>query len=132
MTSPSETSARISGRLLVVQGIGALGERITNPLSAAGFAVEVLSGQSHAFHLARHRRFDVILLDMTLPGVNGGLLCRAMRLLGANRLTPVVMITAESYESDRVLGLESGADDYLTAPFGNTLLLARMAVLLRR
>ena len=67
-----------------------------------------------------------------LPGLDGVTLCRALRAEGANRNTPILMLTARDAESDKVVGLESGADDYLTKPFGVRELIARVQALLRR
>jgi two-component system OmpR family response regulator/two-component system alkaline phosphatase synthesis response regulator PhoP len=77
-------------------------------------------------------RFDLVLLDLMLPGVDGVSVCRAMRRGGPNADTPVLMLTARREESDKVLGLESGADDYLAKPFGLRELVARVRALLRR
>ena len=77
-------------------------------------------------------RFDLILLDLMLPDLDGITVCRAVRAGGVNGGTPILMLTARDTESDKVLGLESGADDYLTKPFGVRELMARVAALLRR
>src|SRR5262249_59497816 len=77
-------------------------------------------------------RFDLVVLDLMLPGLDGITLCRAMRAQGPNVATPILMLTARDTESDKVLGLESGADDYLAKPFGIRELLARVAAILRR
>ena len=82
--------------------------------------------------LARSRRFDLIVLDLMLPGLDGLTLCRAIRRESANVETPILMLTARREESDKVLGLDSGADDYLTKPFGVRELMARVRALLRR
>jgi DNA-binding response OmpR family regulator len=74
----------------------------------------------------------VIILDIVLPGVDGVTVCQAIRKEGPNREVPILMLTARADESDRVIGLESGADDYLTKPFGVRELLARLKALLRR
>jgi two-component system OmpR family response regulator/two-component system alkaline phosphatase synthesis response regulator PhoP len=76
--------------------------------------------------------FDLVVLDLMLPGVDGLTLCRALRRKGANTGTPVLMLTARGEESDKVLGLESGADDYLAKPFGIREFVARVRALLRR
>ncbi len=76
--------------------------------------------------------FDLVVLDLMLPGVDGLTLCKAMRRTGANIGTPVLMLTARGEESDKVLGLESGADDYLAKPFGIREFVARVRALLRR
>ena len=78
------------------------------------------------------RKFDLIVLDLMLPGLDGLTLCRAIRRESANIDTPILMLTARREESDKVLGLDSGADDYLTKPFGVRELMARVRALLRR
>src|SRR3954452_4778077 len=81
---------------------------------------------------ARARRFDLVILDLMLPGLDGVTLCRAIRRDSQNAETPILMLTARREESDKVLGLDSGADDYLTKPFGIRELMARVRALLRR
>jgi len=82
--------------------------------------------------LAQSRRFDLIILDLMMPGIDGVTVCRAIRRESPNADTPILMLTARHEESDRVLGLDSGADDYLTKPFGVRELMARVRALLRR
>jgi DNA-binding response OmpR family regulator len=82
--------------------------------------------------LARARPFDLIILDVMLPGLDGVTVCRAIRRESQNVNTPVLMLTARREEADKVLGLDSGADDYLTKPFGVRELMARVRALLRR
>jgi two-component system OmpR family response regulator len=82
--------------------------------------------------LARTRPFDLIVLDLMLPGLDGVTVCRAIRRESQNVHTPVLMLTARREEADKVLGLDSGADDYLTKPFGVRELMARVRALLRR
>ena len=93
--------------------------------------VEAADGHS-ALALARERRFDLIILDLMLPGIDGLALCRAIRKGSPNQTTPILMLTARREENDKVLGLDSGADDYLTKPFGVRELMARVRALLRR
>ena len=93
--------------------------------------VEAADGPS-ALELARERRFDLIILDLMLPGIDGLALCRAIRKGSPNQTTPILMLTARREENDKVLGLDSGADDYLTKPFGVRELMARVRALLRR
>jgi two-component system OmpR family response regulator/two-component system alkaline phosphatase synthesis response regulator PhoP len=81
---------------------------------------------------ARARPFDLIILDLMLPGIDGVTVCRAIRRDSVNAETPILMLTARREESDKVLGLDSGADDYLTKPFGIRELMARVRALLRR
>ena len=85
-----------------------------------------------ALELARRQRFDLVILDLMLPGLDGVTVCRAIRRESANTDTPILMLTARREESDKVLGLDSGADDYLTKPFGVRELMARVRALLRR
>jgi DNA-binding response OmpR family regulator len=77
-------------------------------------------------------RFDLLVLDVMIPGLDGLSLCRAVRNGQRNREVPILMLTARREESDKVIGLESGADDYLTKPFGVRELVARARALLRR
>src|SRR4029077_9111940 len=85
-----------------------------------------------ALKRAETERFDLLVLDVMLPGLDGVSLCRAVRRGSMNGDVPILMITARSQESDKVIGLESGADDYLTKPFGVRELVARARALLRR
>jgi two-component system alkaline phosphatase synthesis response regulator PhoP len=87
---------------------------------------------TEGLRLARERRFDVVILDLMLPGLDGVTVCRAIRRDSINSGAPILMLTARREESDKVLGLESGADDYLTKPFGVRELVARVRALLRR
>lgn len=93
--------------------------------------VEAEDGKS-ALELARQRRFDLVILDLMLPGLDGLTVCRAIRKESVNQATPILMLTARREESDKVLGLDSGADDYLSKPFGVRELMARVRALLRR
>ncbi len=82
--------------------------------------------------LARSQRFDLVILDLMLPGLDGVTVCRALRRDSQNAAVPILMLTARREEADKVLGLDSGADDYLTKPFGVRELLARVRALMRR
>jgi DNA-binding response OmpR family regulator len=82
--------------------------------------------------MARAQRVDLVILDLMLPGLDGVTVCRAIRRDSVNADTPILMLTARREESDKVLGLDSGADDYLTKPFGIRELMARVRALLRR
>ena len=93
--------------------------------------VEAADGNA-GLEQARARRFDLVILDLMLPGLDGMTLCRAIRRDSQNAETPILMLTARRDESDKVLGLDSGADDYLTKPFGIRELMARVRALLRR
>ena len=118
-------------RTLVVEDEPAIREVMRLHLELAGFDVTEVSDGKRALELGRTSRFDLIVLDVMLPGIDGVTLCRALRAEGANTLTAILMLTARDAESDKVLGLESGADDYMTKPFGTRELVARAAALLR-
>ena len=93
--------------------------------------VEAEDGRT-ALELARQKRFDLVILDLMLPGLDGLTVCRAIRKDSPNQATPILMLTARREENDKVLGLDSGADDYLAKPFGVRELMARVRALLRR
>ena len=101
-------------------------------LGLAGFTVEDEADGRRALDLARERPFDLLVLDVMLPGLDGVSLCRALRTAGPNTGTPILMLTARDTEADIVVGLDSGADDYVTKPFGVRELQARVAAVMRR
>ena len=116
-------------RILVVEDERELATLIRNQLVSAGYDVEVTGNGLDAVNLAGTVRPDLIILDWMLPGLDGLEVCRRIR---ATSITPILMLTARAQELDRVLGLEVGADDYLTKPFSMPELLARTRALLRR
>jgi DNA-binding response OmpR family regulator len=93
--------------------------------------VQAVDGHA-ALKLAREQPFDLVVLDLMLPGLDGVTVCRAIRKESRNADVPILMLTARREESDKVTGLDSGADDYLTKPFGIRELMARVRALLRR
>jgi two-component system OmpR family response regulator len=118
--------------VLVVEDETRIRELVSLHLQLEGLApTEAVDGDA-GLTLARERKFDLIVLDLMLPGLDGVTVCRAIRRESANTDTPILMLTARREESDKVLGLDSGADDYLTKPFGIRELLARIRALLRR
>jgi DNA-binding response OmpR family regulator len=119
-------------RILVVEDEAPLRELIRLHLSLAGFEIEEMADGTAALDRARSTRADLMLLDVMLPGIDGITLCRAIRAGGVNTSTGILMLTARDTESDKVLGLESGADDYMTKPFSIRELLARVGAILRR
>src|SRR5262245_4221226 len=124
------TSPRAS--VLVVEDEQNIRELVCLHLGLENYeCVQCGDGES-ALKLARSRRFDLIVLDVMLPGLDGVTVCRAIRRESENPDVPVLMLTARREESDKVVGLESGADDYLTKPFGVRELVARVRALLRR
>lgn len=99
-------------------------------LSREGFDVHPAACGEDAFPLIYEKTFDLIILDINLPGIDGLSICRKLRHMGIT--TPVVMLTARGEDSDRIHGLEIGADDYLTKPFNPRELVARIRAILRR
>jgi len=95
-----------------------------------GYKIEIAGDGPTASTMARQGKFDLILLDIMLPGKDGFEVCRELRRAGLR--TPILMLTARVQEAEKVLGLELGADDYMTKPFGVRELRARVAALLRR
>jgi two-component system, OmpR family, alkaline phosphatase synthesis response regulator PhoP len=129
----TDTSAGTSTRrILVVEDEAPIRELLRLHLSLAGFGVEEIGDGAAALERLRAERYDLVVLDLMLPGLDGITLCRAMRAQGPNVTTPILMVTARDTESDKVVGLESGADDYLAKPFGIRELLARVGAILRR
>ena len=127
-----DTQAPSAGRALIVEDEPHIRELVSLHLSLEGLACSRTGDGDEALRLARDARFDLIVLDLMLPGLDGVTVCRAIRRDSPNAETPILMLTARSEESDKVLGLESGADDYLTKPFGIRELVARARALLRR
>jgi two-component system OmpR family response regulator len=117
-------------RLLVVEDETRLAEGLKRGLEAEGFAVDVAANGTDGLWLARENRYAAILLDIMLPGLNGYLVCRALR--EADDWTPVLMLTAKDGDWDQVEALDTGADDYLTKPFSFAVLVARVRALIRR
>ena len=116
-------------RILVVEDDAAIGDAVALNLREEGFAVTVARRGDEGLRLAREESFQLLVLDLMLPGVSGQDICRALR---QRSQVPVLMLTARSREVDKVVGLELGADDYLTKPFGMLELMARVKALLRR
>src|SRR5918997_986862 len=121
-----------AGRALIVEDEASIREIVRLHLSLAGFETEQVADGRAALDRLRTERFDLIVLDVMLPGVDGVTLCRALRSDGPNQRAGVLMLTARDTEPDKVIGLESGADDYLTKPFGVREFMARVTSVLRR
>ncbi|HDZ09652.1 heavy metal response regulator transcription factor [Pseudohongiella sp.] len=117
-------------RLLVVEDETKTGNYIRQGLSEAGFVVELVRNGLDGYHLAMTESFDLIILDVMLPDVDGWRIMQSYR--DAGHQTPVLFLTARDSVDDRVKGLELGADDYLVKPFAFAELLARIRTLLRR
>jgi DNA-binding response OmpR family regulator len=118
--------------VLVVEDEKNIRDLVCLHLDVEGFSCVSAGSGTEALELAARRPFDLIVLDLMLPGVDGLSVCRAIRQGTVNRDVPILMLTARREESDRVLGLDSGADDYLTKPFGVRELLARVRAIMRR
>jgi DNA-binding response OmpR family regulator len=116
-------------KILIVEDEATLQETLAYNLTRQGYEVEVAKDGPTALEVARRIKPDLILLDIMLPGMDGFEVCRILR---QEMTTPVLMLTARDDEIDRVVGLEVGADDYLTKPFSMRELLARVKALLRR
>jgi len=119
-------------RVLIVEDSTDIAELVRHYLERAGHAVDVASSGSEALPRAHRAAPDLIVLDLMLPGMDGLLVCQALRRDPATAAIPVIMLTARGEEADRVRGLELGADDYVTKPFSPKELVARVAALLRR
>ena len=124
--------ANISRRALIVEDEASIREIVRLHLSLAGFETDEVADGRAALDRLRTDRFDLVVLDVMLPGVDGVTLCRALRAGGPNQRTGVLMLTARDTELEKVIGLESGADDYLTKPFGVREFMARVTAVLRR
>jgi len=119
-------------RALVVEDEPNIRELVTLHLDLEGLTVTQAADGEEALRFAAAEPFDVMVLDLMLPKIDGVTVCRAIRRQTINGDVPILMLTARREESDKVLGLESGADDYLTKPFGVRELVARVRALLRR
>jgi DNA-binding response OmpR family regulator len=117
-------------RVLVVEDEEEIGRLVVLHLEDLGCEVELVGDGDEALERALAEPFDLVVLDLMLPGLDGLEVCR--RLRAAERYTPILMLTARSSELDRVVGLEVGADDYLTKPFSIRELVARVKAIFRR
>ncbi|WP_406429689.1 response regulator transcription factor [Streptomyces sp. NBC_01589] len=117
-------------RLLIVEDEKRLATSLARGLTAEGFAVDVVHDGLEGLHRAAEGAFDLVVLDIMLPGMNGYRVCAALRAAGHE--VPILMLTAKDGEYDEAEGLDTGADDYLTKPFSYVVLVARIRALLRR
>ena len=133
MVTTLPAGAVATGRLLVVEDDDSIRETVGEALKAEGYEVMTSSNGKEALSLLTdesRQPVDLLVLDLMLPGLGGLDLCRELRRVSNN--TPILVISARDGETDRVLGLEVGADDYLVKPFGLRELVARCRALLRR
>ncbi|WP_328887025.1 response regulator transcription factor [Streptomyces sp. NBC_00316] len=117
-------------RLLIVEDEKRLAMSLAGGLTAEGFAVDVVHDGLEGLHRAGEGVYDLVVLDIMLPGMNGYRVCAALRAAGHE--VPILMLTAKDGEYDEAEGLDTGADDYLTKPFSYVVLVARIRALLRR
>jgi two-component system alkaline phosphatase synthesis response regulator PhoP len=117
-------------RILIIEDDESILMGLEDDLKLEGYAVCTARDGVAGLSLAKERRHDLIILDIMLPGMNGFDVCKELRQRGI--ATPILMLTARGREADKVLGLELGADDYVTKPFSPRELLARIKAILRR
>jgi DNA-binding response OmpR family regulator len=122
----------MSRRALVVEDDPDIVELLDHYLSADGWAVDAEADGRRALERARGGGYQLVILDLQLPGMDGLTLCAELRREAATRDLPVVMLTARGDEADRIVGLEMGADDYVVKPFSPKELVARVRALFRR
>jgi DNA-binding response OmpR family regulator len=117
-------------RILIVEDEPSIALGLEDDLKIEGYEVEVVTDGATAFSRAADGQYDLLLLDVMLPKKDGFAVCRELRQAGVR--TPIVLLTAKSQEIDKVVGLEIGADDYVTKPFSPRELMARIKAVLRR
>jgi DNA-binding response OmpR family regulator len=117
-------------RVLILEDDANIVDLLTIHLNDLGCEVASASNGQKGLEVALEQAFDLIILDLTLPGMNGMDVCRRLRMV--DRLTPILILSARSEEIDKVMGLETGADDYLTKPFSVREFIARVKVIFRR
>nr|WP_107091699.1 response regulator transcription factor [Streptomyces sp. MMG1533] len=115
---------------MIVEDEKRLALSLAKGLTAEGYAVDVVHDGREGLHRATEGTYDLVILDIMLPGLNGYRVCAALRAAGHD--VPILMLTAKDGEYDEAEGLDTGADDYLTKPFSYVVLVARIKALLRR
>jgi two-component system, OmpR family, response regulator RegX3 len=119
----------MSARVLIAEDEAAIADAVAYALRGEGFDVDTVEDGESALDAARRDGYDVLVLDLMLPGVSGIEVCRRLR---ADSAIPIVMLTARTAEVDRVVGLDAGADDYVVKPFSMPELISRVRAILRR
>jgi phosphate regulon transcriptional regulator PhoB len=122
----------MNSKILVVEDEKDIAGIIYYNLSKEGFDVAVSSNGEDALRVIRKEKFSLIILDLMLPGIQGMELCKMLKSSDDTSSMPIIILTAKSDELDKVLGLEMGADDYMTKPFSPRELIARVKAVLRR
>ncbi|RMG04404.1 MAG: response regulator [Acidobacteria bacterium] len=120
--------------ILIIEDEADIAESLRYNLEREGFRAEIAESGEKGLRLALNEKVSpaLIILDLMLPGMSGIELCRRLRREPQTRKTPIIMLTAKTAESDKVVGLETGADDYMTKPFSVKELMARIKAVLRR
>jgi DNA-binding response OmpR family regulator len=131
MAADAQADGR-GARVLVVEDDRHIRDLVVLHLGLEGLTAVAAATGSEGLRLAKADPFDLLILDVMLPELDGVTVCRAVRRESMNADVPILMLTARREEADKVLGLESGADDYLTKPFGIREFVARVRALLRR
>ncbi len=132
MYATSLSGPGINADVLVVDDEPAIRDMLEFALQRAGMSPRTAAGAEDALHAIADKRPDIILLDWMMPGISGLDLARRLRREDFTRDLPIIMLTARTAEDDRVHGLDSGADDYITKPFSPRELVARVKAILRR
>jgi phosphate regulon transcriptional regulator PhoB len=122
----------MAAKVLIVEDENDIAELIRYNVERAGYQTRVVGDGQQALRLIRQETPDLLLLDLMLPGMDGLEVCRRVRAEAGTRALPIIMVTAKGEETDRVVGLEMGADDYLVKPFSPRELVARLRAVLRR
>ncbi|MEJ2196539.1 MAG: response regulator transcription factor [Ignavibacteriaceae bacterium] len=117
-------------KILIIEDDPAISSGLVDALEEENFQTMDVDNGEKGFNLAKDGNYDLIILDLRLPGKNGMDVCKDLRREGVN--TPIIMVTAKKEELDQVLGLELGADDYVTKPFRLRVLIAKIKAILRR
>jgi two-component system, OmpR family, alkaline phosphatase synthesis response regulator PhoP len=118
--------------ILVAEDDRDIADLIALYIQKAGWTPHVVSSGDDALEYARRQPVDVVVLDVMLPGLSGLEVCRALRADKSTAAIPIIMVTARAEETDRIMGLEIGADDYVSKPFSASELMARIRALVRR
>jgi len=130
---PSRDNRRpVMTRIAIVEDDPDIAGLVARYLEKAGLSTDIITSGRQALPALRSRPPDLVILDLMLPGMDGLEICRALRADPATSAVPIIMLTARAEESDRIVGLELGADDYLAKPFSPNELVARVRALLRR
>jgi phosphate regulon transcriptional regulator PhoB len=119
-------------KILIVDDEKDILELVSYNLKKEGFGISMSTDGEDSLRRVKHEKYDLIILDLMLPGIQGMELCRILKSAEETSFVPIIMLTAKNEELDKVLGLEMGADDYITKPFSPRELIARVKAVLRR